>query len=306
VPEPGSVCLACGEPCASDAPARECPKCGQRLVRRSSILRTGIGRADLDDGAGDALPPEVEAASADPQNRFDQYIMPRRSRGRGAASVHRAWDVEQRRFVALKVLKTAYREHTARSLREAHAVTQLSHPNIVKVHKAGLSAAGASSRWSSSPAARSTGSWSRRPPPVRELVALFRTVCDAVRHAHSRGIVHRDLKPQNILVDAEGHPYVVDFGIARPTEPGWTVTLADQAIGTPSFMAPEQVRGGAPSAEPAVDVYALGAVLYYVLTGRPPFDAGPPTRSWSGWSATCPSPPGRSIRRSRATSRRSA
>src|SRR5262249_9769945 len=110
-----------------------------------------------------------------------------------------------------------------------------------------------------------------KPLPPREAVELVALLAGAVQGAHSSGVVHRDLKPSNVLLTADGTPKVSDFGVARRLGDGAGLTRTGDAIGTPSYMAPEQALGRADAAGPAVDVYALGAVLYELLTGRPPF-----------------------------------
>jgi hypothetical protein len=108
----------------------------------------------------------------------------------------------------------------------------------------------------------------RLPPP--QAIEVIATVAEAVHYAHERGMVHRDLKPANLMLDDDGHVWVMDFGLARPLHSGATLTVAGNAVGTPAYMSPEQARGE--RCDVRSDVYSLGATLYDLLTGRPPFE----------------------------------
>ena len=114
----------------------------------------------------------------------------------------------------------------------------------------------------------------REPMPIRPAAELIAKLARAVHYAHERGILHRDIKPGNILLDTKGEPHLTDFGLARLTETESTVTRTIETLGTPSYMAPEQALGNNSQLTSATDVYGLGAVLYHLLTGNPPFAGG--------------------------------
>src|SRR5262249_15694625 len=110
--------------------------------------------------------------------------------------------------------------------------------------------------------------------PIRRAVQLIAKVARTVHYAHEHGILHRDIKPGNILLDQKGEPHLTDFGLARLAETESTVTRTLEVLGTPSYMAPEQAVGNNPAVDRVADVYGLGAVLYQLLTGHPPFAGG--------------------------------
>src|SRR5262249_25341052 len=161
--------------------------------------------------------------------------------------------------------------------REARAAAGLDHPHIVPVYEAG--AVGPVCYIASAYCPGPTlAQWLKRrdqPVPVREAAELVATLAEAVQHAHGRGVGHRDLKPGNVLLAADDTPRVTDFGLAKVfgAEGEASQTQSGAVVGTPSYMAPEQAGGQRKAVGPAADVYALGAVLYELLTGRPPFVA---------------------------------
>jgi serine/threonine protein kinase/WD40 repeat protein len=200
--------------------------------------------------------------------------------GRGGMGVvYLARQVGLDRVVALKVLPAgahAGPEERARFWREAEAIARLDHPNVVHVYEVGehnglpyfsmeLCAGGSLARRLAGGAL-----------PPEEAARLTAALARAVHAAHEVGVIHRDLKPANVLLAGDGTPKLTDFGLAKQLDAATGLTASGVVLGTPSYMAPEQAGGRAQEVGPAADVYALGAVLYACLTGRPPFQAATP------------------------------
>jgi tetratricopeptide (TPR) repeat protein/tRNA A-37 threonylcarbamoyl transferase component Bud32 len=195
--------------------------------------------------------------------------------GRGGMGiVYKARHLTLNRTVALKMLLTgdfASAAERKRFLREAQAVARLSHPHVVHVYDQGES----EGRPYFTMEFVEGGTLARKldgtPWPAAQAAELIGILAEAAQVAHEAGIVHRDLKPGNILLTREGSPKISDFGLARCFDRDGTITLSGLHIGTPSYMAPEQAEGKTSEIGPAADIYALGAILYEMLTGRPPF-----------------------------------
>ncbi|MDZ4781932.1 MAG: protein kinase [Planctomycetia bacterium] len=196
--------------------------------------------------------------------------------GRGGMGVvYKARQIGVRRVVALKLIlagEHAGKDRCARFEAEAEIVGRLAHPNIVQIYEVGND----QGRPYLSLEFVDGGSLDRKlngtPMPPRDAASLLTVICQAIHHAHKRGVIHRDLKPANILLTADGTPKVADFGLAKrlfDDQSGQTASGA--MLGTPSYMAPEQALGDSRDSGAASDIYALGAILYEMLSGRPPF-----------------------------------
>ena len=195
----------------------------------------------------------------------------------GMAVVYRARDLRLKRLVAIKVLPPdlAFREEVrTRFLREAQTAAQLNHPNIVPIFSVDERAGVVYFVMALVEGESLGGRLAReRRPPVNDVTRTLREVADALGYAHARGIVHRDIKPDNILLDAAtGRAMVTDFGIARAAEGDSRLTVTGIAVGTPTYMSPEQALGER-DVDGRSDQYSLAVVAYQMLTGQPPFAA---------------------------------
>jgi serine/threonine-protein kinase len=197
--------------------------------------------------------------------------------GRGGMGVVlKARQVRLNRPVALKMLLAggcAGPHELARFQREAEAVAALRHANIVQVYDVGDHEGWPYFTMEFVEGGSLAQKLAGVPQPAHQAATLAATLAQAVHAAHQGGIVHRDLKPANVLLTADGTPKITDFGLARRLEGGAGLTQSGETLGTPSYMAPEQAQGKTPVVGPAVDIYALGTILYELLTGRPPFRA---------------------------------
>ena len=196
--------------------------------------------------------------------------------GRGGMGViYRARQRHSRRIVALKRISSHHadsQDTLMRFRREAQAAANLDHPNILPIYEVSESHDGLpffSMKFAAAGSLLEAASALRSQP--RRAVALMAKVARAVQYAHEQGILHRDLKPGNILLDGRGEPLVSDFGLAKWLEPTGHLTRTPTVFGTPGYIAPEQVNGSAGNLTPAADVYSLGAVLFDLFTGQPPF-----------------------------------
>ena len=220
-----------------------------------------------------AIPPAISPESTALPQVPGYEVLGELGRG-GMGVVYRAWHLRLHRPVALKMLLAgAYAQPADRERfqREAEAVAALGHPNIVQVHDVGDVEGRPYFTMELVEGGDLAGHIRGVPQPARQAAALVATLADAIHAAHQSGIVHRDLKPGNILLTRDGTPKVTDFGLARRQDGDGGLTLSGIPVGTPSYMSPCQARGDKSAMGPATDVWALGAILYELLTGRPPF-----------------------------------
>lgn len=207
---------------------------------------------------------------------FGEYeLLAEIARG-GMGVVYKARQTRLNRTVAIKMILSgqfAGRDDVRRFLAEAEAAAGLDHPGIVPVYESGLIEGQHFFSMGFVDGQSLAARLAEGPLPPRRAAELLAQVVDAVAYAHGQGVIHRDLKPSNILIAQDGHPRVSDFGLAKTATGESGLTRSGDVIGTPGYMPPEQAAGRLADIGPASDVYALGAVLYAMLTVRPPFQA---------------------------------
>ncbi|MFO0821548.1 MAG: protein kinase [Gemmataceae bacterium] len=218
--------------------------------------------------------------------------------GRGGMGVvYKAQHLALKRMVALKMIRGsgAGASELARFRTEAEALARLQHPHIVQIHEVGEFGGDPYFSLEFVPGGTLLGKLAREPQPPANAARLVETLARAIGAAHAAGIIHRDLKPANVLLTAAGEPKVTDFGLAKRLGEDSGQTRTGQVMGTPSYMAPEQAAGRADAAGPAADIYALGAILYECLTGRPPFQGASVSETLEQVRTQEPVPPRRLV-----------
>jgi serine/threonine protein kinase len=257
----------------------ECEKCGATMqldtgVCVSCLLRAGLETGgEVSKGVYETVLDEVDARDK-PWQLGNYEILEQIGCG-GMGVIYRARQRHSRRIVAVKrVLSYRADSHGAlqRFRREAQAVASLDHPNILPIYEVSESEDGLpffSMKLAEKGSLHENAASLRDEP--RRCVQLMAKVARAVEYAHSRGVLHRDIKPGNILLNDRGEPLVSDFGLAKLLDGNNDLTRSLTTFGTAGFIAPEQAGGAASDFTPAADVYSLGAVLFTVLAGRPPF-----------------------------------
>jgi TolB-like protein/Tfp pilus assembly protein PilF/predicted Ser/Thr protein kinase len=299
------ICRKCGAKIFSDAPEGLCTGCvletALGILPRPSVA-TGdssavaaysaeatpkAGSAEADD-CGSAQNVEASDANAAPHHKKaagaaamlgklgDYELLEEIGRG-GQGVVYRARQKSLNRTVALKVIglgQWATKAHLKRFRLEAEAAASLNHPCIVPIYEVGERDGSCYFSMGLVEGGQLDRVAKREPMSIRHAAQLIAKLARTVHYAHERGILHRDIKPGNVLLDAKGEPHLTDFGLARLVESESTVTRTLEVMGTPSYMAPEQAAGNNAAITSATDVYGLGAVLYQLLTGHPPFAGG--------------------------------
>jgi serine/threonine protein kinase len=244
-------------------------------VNDEKTLLPSARAADLET-VGPTSQPSVReklAAVADTIRISGYEILGELGRG-GMGVVYKARHLKLKRLVALKMIVGAdyvSADQTERFRREAEAVARLQHPNIVQIYEVGQRGGRPYISLEYVDGGSLADKLRGTPLPPAEAARVVETLARAVHAAHQRGIVHRDLKPANVLLTADGTPKIADFGLAKETDTSSSRTQEGTVVGTPSYMAPEQASGEVKAVGPAADTYALGAILYETLTGRPPF-----------------------------------
>ena len=276
------VCRKCGAKIFSDAPEGLCTGC---------VLETALGifpdavAGVADPGPADKLSRDNHATPASKTaaraakilgELGDYELLEEVGRG-GQGVVFRARQKSLNRIVALKVIglgQWATKAHLKRFRLEAEAAASLDHACIVPIYEVGERDGQCYFSMKFVEGGQLDEVVKDAPMSIRQAVELIAKVARTVHYAHEHGILHRDIKPGNILLDAKGEPHLTDFGLARLVESESTVTRTLEVLGTPSYMAPEQAAGNNAGLTSATDVYGLGAVLYQLLTGHPPFAGG--------------------------------
>src|SRR5437763_2191746 len=278
------LCRKCGAEIFADAPEGLCTAClfetGLDLLARPSVA-PGDDCAPVENvESSDAnAAPHVRKAPRPAKTLadFGDYeLLEEIGRG-GQGVVYRAHQKSLNRTVALKVIGLGHwatQAHLKRFRLEAEAAASLEHPGIVPIHEVGERDGTCYFSMGFIEGDQLDEIAKSEVMPVRCAAELIAKVARIVHYAHEHHILHRDIKPGNILLDAKGEPHLTDFGLARLVETESTVTRTMEVLGTPSYMAPEQAVGNNAQVTSATDVYGLGAVLYQLLTGHPPFAGG--------------------------------
>jgi serine/threonine protein kinase/tetratricopeptide (TPR) repeat protein len=292
-----SVCGKCGAKIPADARQGVCPACqletGLGLLVNEPVVPQERDDPGLDDGVR-APDRKKSARPARMLGDFGDYEVQEEIGRGGQGVVYRARQKSLNRTVALKVIGLGHwatEAHVKRFRLEAEAAARLDHPCIVPIHEVGEREGCCYFSMNLVEGSQLDAMAKDEPMPLRRAAELIAKLARAVHYAHEHGILHRDIKPGNVLLDAKGEPHLTDFGLARLVESESSVTQTLDVLGTPSYMAPEQAVGNNAAVGNTTDVYGLGAVLYQLLTGQPPFAGGTTYETIKLLEDTEPRPP---------------
>lgn len=263
------TCPSCGAELPSDAPKGFCPRCLYRLG-----FGEPAGPPPPAERPAPGAPPDSVAAPGFVKRDFGDYELLEEIGYGGMGLVYKARQKSLDRIVALKLLlfgPHAPPDSVKRFRAEAVATAALQHPNLVAIHEVGFCEGQHFIAMDYVEGRSMAALIHGNPLPARRAAGYVKTIAEAMHYAHERGILHRDLKPANVLIDSSDQPRVTDFGLARRLEGGPELTITGQVLGSPNYMPPEQAVGKGGKVSRRTDVYALGAILYHALTGRPPF-----------------------------------
>ncbi|HXJ58289.1 MAG TPA: protein kinase, partial [Verrucomicrobiae bacterium] len=274
-------CLKCDTPLTGDARGGFCPKClftqasAGDFDDLSHLIQIDPSSAAAPDASGsnDQASTSTATGLSLPRTFGDYELLEEIARG-GMGIVYRARHLSLGRIVAVKMLlfgPLASPEFVKRFRAEASAAASLQHPNIVAIHDVGVCQGQQYFAMDYVEGQSLAKLLANGPLPARRAASYLKTIAEAIHYAHKRGILHRDLKPSNVLIDPSDQPRVTDFGLARRLEDDSELTMTGQVLGSPNYMPPEQAVGKRGKVSRRSDVYSLGAMLYHLLTGRPPF-----------------------------------
>ena len=266
-----SICRECGESLPPGLSPGLCPECA---------FKEALDRGNSACGAKELNPEAVSTRSDCPlqnsANYFGNYeLLEEIARG-GMGIVYRARQLNLNRVVALKMIlrgRMASGSEVKRFLTEAEAAANLHHPNIVAIHEVGVHEGYHYFSMDLVTGKDLAQIVRDNPLPAARAAQYVKVTAEAIHYAHEQGVLHRDLKPSNVLIDENDQPRITDFGLAKQLKSGSDLTLSGQVLGSPSFMPPEQATGKRTEVGAHSDIYSLGAILYHLLTARPPFVA---------------------------------
>ena len=264
-PSERRICSACGALLSEDSAASTCARC---------LMEACFGKSEH--GAPEAAPAGAfDSGLAAPGEVFGDYELREEIARGGMGVVFKARQRSLDRTVALKMMLPGWlnnKEIVSRFRVEAEAASRLMHPGIVAIHDVGECDGQQFYSMDYIEGFDLVRRVKNGPVSPEEAARWIRSIAEAIHHAHQRGILHRDLKPANILIDAQGEAHVTDFGLAKLLDEARDLTVPGRVLGTPSFMPPEQADPERGAVTVASDVYGLGAILYFLLTGKAPFE----------------------------------